>query len=157
MGEGSAPGPPPQPPSRRWRVVAIVAGLLLLALGGWIWWERPAWKAAGETRRALAAGRYDDAWRAVGRWLKLRPGSAAAQFYRAKAALARKAGRDDLADGLTPQPGPWRLSRRQARRAPGPDRRPVRPASPQALLRCSRAGLRRGGEPDPMVRRGPVA
>jgi tetratricopeptide (TPR) repeat protein len=60
----------------------------LLAVSGWIAWERPSWRASFEVRQALAAGRYDDAWAVTGRWLQARPRSAEAHFLRAKAALA---------------------------------------------------------------------
>ncbi|HEY2156266.1 MAG TPA: tetratricopeptide repeat protein [Isosphaeraceae bacterium] len=108
MGQGPASRPPrksvPVGPAaksgRLWWIIAIVGGLFLLATAGWLAWERPVWNAASATRRALAAGRYDDARKAVGRWLALRPGSADAQFYRAKVALTQGR-RDDVADGLT--------------------------------------------------------
>lgn len=86
---------------RRWAIAASVApALFALAAAGWVAWEWPAWRASREVRRALAAGRHDDAWKAVARWLDLRPRSAEAQYYRAKAAIATGR-RDDVADGLT--------------------------------------------------------
>ncbi len=85
---------------RRWPTLVAIAALIVLAAAGFVAWEWPAWSAARDVRRALAAGRYDDAWKAVGRWLKLRPDSAAAQFYRARVALTQGR-RDDVADGLT--------------------------------------------------------
>jgi tetratricopeptide (TPR) repeat protein len=57
-------------------------------------WDYPARRASAEARRALAAGRYDDAWVAAARWVALRPSSGEAQWTRARAAIAVNRPRD---------------------------------------------------------------
>jgi predicted Zn-dependent protease len=86
---------------RRVWVIATSAVALLAAAAyaAYVSWERPARAAEAETRRALAEGRYPDAWAAVGRWLQLRPRSAEAQYYRAKTALTQRR-LDEVADAL---------------------------------------------------------
>ena len=79
---------------RRWQwglLTVTVAALATFALEAW---ARPARRAASATRRALAGGRYAEARGAVERWLRLRPGSAEAQYYRAKIGIAQGRARD---------------------------------------------------------------
>ena len=90
---------PPLISRRGWIGVAVVAALGLLAAGGYVVWAWPAWQASDEARRAFATGRYDDARRATDRWLRLRPSSAEAHFFKARAAIALGR-RNDLAEGL---------------------------------------------------------
>jgi tetratricopeptide (TPR) repeat protein len=84
---------------RRKTGIAAFTILALLVSTGYALWEWPAWQASKETRQALAAGHFDEARRAVDRWLQLRPHSAEAHFFKAKTAIALGR-RNDLADGL---------------------------------------------------------
>jgi len=85
---------------RRWPwVIAVFTLAALLAVAGYEAWERPARRAAQATRQALAAGRYADADRSLARWLELRPRSAEAQYFRAKAGIAQGRARD-IYEGL---------------------------------------------------------
>jgi tetratricopeptide (TPR) repeat protein len=74
---------------RRTRVFgALLVAISGLAAGGWAW-ERAATRDARAARRALAAGRFDEAQAAVARWLVARPEAAEAHFLQGRLALAR--------------------------------------------------------------------
>ena len=73
---------------RRWWLVTILAVLSALSVSGWVAWERPSRQASAEARRALAAGRYEDAWNVLERWTRARPRAAEAHYLRAKTAIA---------------------------------------------------------------------
>jgi tetratricopeptide (TPR) repeat protein len=85
--------------SRRKSAVVAFVALTLLAAIAVTSYEWPAWRAASETRRELAAGRYAEAQASAERWVRLRPRSAEAHFLRAKAALALGR-RNDLVQGM---------------------------------------------------------
>ena len=87
--------------------------LAFLAAIGFAAWEWPSLRAKREVRRALAAGRYRDAWTIADRWLRDRPRSAEAHYLRAKAAIALGRKRDIYA-GLKEAQAAW-LSRGTAR------------------------------------------
>ncbi len=74
----------------RWASRTIAAGvaLALLAAIGLAAWQWPSIRASREARRALAEGRYREAWEIADRWVGERPRSAEAHYLRAKAALA---------------------------------------------------------------------
>jgi tetratricopeptide (TPR) repeat protein len=71
----------------------VVTGLAFAVLAGaamasarHIWWTEP--RDALEARRAVADGRYDDAGRALTRWLKAAPNAREAHFLKARVAAA---------------------------------------------------------------------
>ncbi|MDR3637521.1 MAG: tetratricopeptide repeat protein [Isosphaeraceae bacterium] len=84
----------------KWRSAAGAAALLVaVATAGFFTWEQPVRREAQATRRALALGKYDVARGATERWLRLRPRSADAHYYRAKVAIAQGRSRD-IYEGL---------------------------------------------------------
>ncbi len=84
---------------RRWKAVAILIALAVLAACVLAAWEWLAWRESRTARRALAGGRYQEARDAVGRLLQLRLQGAEAQYLQAKTAIALGR-RDQYADGL---------------------------------------------------------
>ncbi len=84
---------PPILRRNRWTLAAFVASVMVAAMGVVVR-EGPAWQISRETRREFNAGRYSEAAASAGRWLGLRPGSAEAHFFHAKAAIALGRRRD---------------------------------------------------------------
>jgi tetratricopeptide (TPR) repeat protein len=73
---------------RRTQVRTILIVLAVVGACGFGMWEWLAWKESLAARRALAAGRFQEAQDAVGRLLKLRLRRAEAHYLQAKTAIA---------------------------------------------------------------------
>jgi len=97
----------PSPASgRRWLAIALAAAALTSV--GAALWARAVARTTREAQRALETGRYAEAQDRSRRWLRLRPGSADADYVIARAALAlgqgdvfRESSRRALAAGLS--------------------------------------------------------
>ena len=64
--------------------------LALVLAAGLILWQRRSIREASVVRQAFQRGRYETAGEALERWLRTSPNSAAAQFWRARIALATR-------------------------------------------------------------------
>src|SRR5437868_4864194 len=70
------------------RVAALILVLAVGSAGAYIAYDQyRLWRLAGTVRRSFAAHRYDEAREPLQRWLRQRPRSAEAQYYRAWLAL----------------------------------------------------------------------
>lgn len=86
--EGPVPGPSRAGHLHRVLGVAVGLGLVGLVIA-WVWGEVSVRADADSAHRLMEARRFDEAERALGRWLRARPGSAEAYLLKARLAYAR--------------------------------------------------------------------